>query len=95
MTLRDYYRRAAVAKRDLERANARVDRLGQIFWNGTRPDSISAAAVDATIVARECLFAYEVARGEARDRMLFDPREEAEKREIAKRFIDVRRRIMS
>lgn len=97
MTLHDYYLRAAVAKRDLERANARVDRIGQIFWNG-RIGALKrwgSAARRAAAAGRERLFVFEVARGEARDRMFFDPYEEAANREIARRFREVRKRIMS
>lgn len=100
MTLRAYYRRAAEAKADVDRVHARLDALGHILWKGYRPAPVTlkrwgGAFRRATAIARKRYFIFEVVRREAADRMLFDPYEEKEKREIAQQFVEARRRTVS
>ena len=97
MTLRTHYRRAALAQRDYIRAATRVDRIGQILWNG-RPDFLERwgdASRRARDVANERYLVFEILRNEARERMLFDPHEEMEKRALTLRFSAARRRSVS
>jgi len=97
MTLRDHYRRAALAKRDYIKAITRVDHISQIMWKG-RPGFLKRwgpASRRAAAIAIERHLVFEILRNEARERMLFDPQAAMRDRAIMQQFAEARRRSVS
>lgn len=101
MTIRDLYLRAARTARDYNRALARLDALDLIrarraYTRKQHKWKYAHGRVLSVSLRRRSI--AETARLGARDRMLLDPWEEAEKHSIAVRFAEIsaaRRKGMS